>query len=98
MPLARIVTRFPEDAHALAADLRQRGYEVETAAPGHEPDTPAALKIVLEEWDASTALDHAEDSPASEDLCVFVAPGAITERLAPMEVIRLDEPVVVGQE
>ncbi len=33
MALARIITRFPEEAHELVESLRSRGFEVQTESP-----------------------------------------------------------------
>jgi hypothetical protein len=78
MPLARIITPCVEDSYELAAQLRERGYEVETVLPGAEPSTqPADLEVTLEECTPEEALVRADLLPGSEERCVFIAPGAI---------------------
>ena len=78
MPLARIITPCVEDSYELAAQLRARGYEVETVLSGAEPSTqPAHLEVTLEECTPEEALVRADLLPGREDRCVFIAPGAI---------------------
>jgi hypothetical protein len=94
MPSARIKTLVVEDAHSLAEDLRNRGFAVEIVTPGQDSSEPVDLEITLEECDPEFALHHAEIVPDAQDLCVFVAPGALTEGYRPIQVIPLfNEPV-----
>jgi len=49
MPLARIITDSADDSLELTLQLRSRGFQVETVAPGEVPTTPADLEVRLEE-------------------------------------------------
>src|SRR5262249_19920269 len=94
MPLARIVTGFSEEASTLAAELRARGFQVQTVSSGETSSEPADLEISLEECTLDEALAKAALGPESEDVSVFIAPGAIIERARPIEVISLaSEPI-----
>src|SRR3989442_9310265 len=75
MALARIITRFLEEAHELVESLRSRGFEVQTESPGKISPQPADLEITIEECDAEEALQRAT---SVQDACAFVMPGAIT--------------------
>ncbi len=89
MPSARIKTLAVEDAHSLAEDLRTRGFVVEIVPRDKVSSDPVDLEVVLEECDPEAALNHAENIPDAQDLCVFVAPGALTEGQRPIQVIPL---------
>jgi hypothetical protein len=93
MPLARIITRLAGDAHVLADDLRKRGFEVQTRSPQEMFSEPADLEITLEECATEDALERATHSPATHDVCVFIAPGAISENLRPIQTVNLTPPV-----
>ena len=86
MPLARIITRSTEESQEVAAQLRARGFEVEMALPGNVPARPADLELRVEECAPEEALRRAGALSGSEDLCVFIAPGAIAG-LRPIAVI-----------
>ena len=92
MPLARIITRLAEDAYVLADDLRARGFEVQTRSPQEMFSEPADLEITLEECATQDALERATHSPATQDVCVFIAPGAISENLRPIQTVNLTPP------
>ncbi len=85
MALARIITRFPEEAHELVESLRSRGFEVQTESPGKTSPQPADLEITIEECDAEEALQRAT---SVQDACAFVMPGAITGGVQPITAIR----------
>ncbi len=89
MPSARIKTLAVEDAHSLAEDLRTRGFVVEIVPRDKVSTDPVDLEVVLEECEPEAALHHAENIPDAQDLCVFVAPGALTEGQRTMQVIPL---------
>jgi len=101
MALARIITRFPEEAHELVENLRSRGFEVQTEAPGKTSPQPADLEITVEECDAEEALQRAT---SVKDACAFVMPGAITGGLQPIAAIpfipqaNVEESETVGSE
>src|SRR6185436_13559906 len=77
MPLARIVTRAVEESQELAADLRGRGFDVEIVTPNAIPKTQADVELRLEECTPEEALIRAGVLPETNDLAVFIAPGAI---------------------
>jgi hypothetical protein len=87
MPLARIITKSADDSLELSMQLRSRGFRVETVAPGQIPNAPADLEVCLEECAPEDVLTNAAIVQQSEDLWVFVAPGALDERSRPMRVI-----------
>lgn len=87
MPLARIITDAADDSVELAMQLRARGYRVETVAPGEVPSTPADLEVRVEECAADEVLTRADQTTESDDLWVFVAPGALDETARPIRTI-----------
>src|SRR5215831_10796631 len=87
MPIARLISRAPDEAHELAAHLRARGFTVEIVSPEETPDHHADLEIKLEEYSTEEALRMGEELSQTEDLHVFIAPGAILEKADPSEVI-----------
>src|SRR4029077_5731876 len=80
MPLARIITDSVNDSLELTIQLRARGFQVETVAPGSIPNAPADLEVRLEECASEDALSRASQNSTQNDLWVFVAPGALDER------------------
>lgn len=89
MPSARIKTVAVEDANSLAEDLRTRGFVVQIVSPDQTPTDPVDLEVTLEECAPETALHRADDVPDADDVCVFVAPGALTDGPRPIRVISL---------
>jgi hypothetical protein len=89
MPLARIITKSADDSLELSMQLRSRGFRVETVAPDYIPNGPADLEVCLEECAPEDVLTKAAVVKESEDLWIFVAPGALDERSRPMRVIPL---------
>lgn len=79
MPLARIVTDFPEEALDLATQLRARGFQVEILSPRVTPTTVADLEVQLDECAVDDVLAHAAQMAAGDVACVYVAPGALEE-------------------
>jgi len=76
MPVARIYTRFPEEAAPLIARLRARGYHsVEVVDPGHFRVTPADLEIELDRLRVPEALAAAARFARARAAEVFVAAG-----------------------
>jgi hypothetical protein len=94
MPLARIITKSADDSLELSMQLRSRGFRVETVAPDQIPSAPADLEVCLEECAPEEVLTKAALVKESEDLWVFVAPGALDERSRPMRTIPLIPQVV----
>lgn len=98
MPLARIITNSADDSLELSMQLRARGFLVETVSPDQVPETAADLEVRMEECAPEDVLIRAAQVKESEDLWVFVAPGALDERSRPMRTIHLapeveEEPV-----
>jgi hypothetical protein len=89
MPLARIITRIKEDADELATDLRGRGFEIEIVSPDDIPAHSVDLEVRLEECGTEDALTSAENVAQPQDICVFIAPGAIVESARPMVTVPL---------
>ena len=75
MPVARIVTRFAEEAAPLIGELRARGYTIELVDPGTFRVTPADLEIQLDRLRTPEALRHAVKFGREHDAEVFVAAG-----------------------
>jgi hypothetical protein len=94
MPLARIITDSAEDSLELTMQLRARGFQVETVTPNEVPTTPADLEVLLEECTPEDVLNKAAQVRDTEDLWVFIAPGALDESTRPMRVIPLVPQVV----
>jgi hypothetical protein len=94
MPLARIITDSVDESLELTMQLRSRGFQVETVPPGQIPGTPADLEVVLEECDSSDVLTRTAQAEESDDLWVFVAPGALDENARPMRAIPLIPQVI----
>jgi hypothetical protein len=74
--------------------LRSRGFLVETVGPDFVSDVPADVEVRLEECSPEDVLNKAAVGKESDDLWVFVAPGALDERARPMRTISLMPPVV----
>ncbi len=89
MPLARIISPAAGDFHVLAKQLRSRGFAVETMSLDATPNAPADLEIRLEDYAFHEALKVANKTPDGTDLCVFIAPSAITELARLVRVTRL---------
>src|ERR1700740_1181559 len=89
MPLARIITESVDDSLELTMQLRARGFLVEIVSPDQIPDAPVDLEVRLEECSPEEVLSRAVQVTESEDLWVFVAPGALDERARPVRTIPL---------
>jgi len=59
MPLARIITRSPQDAFVVSEYLRSQGYTVETVSPNEFRITPAEIELDLGRWGIAQALERA---------------------------------------
>jgi len=59
MPLARIITRTPQDAVGASELLRSRGYTVETVSPDEFRITPAELELNLQHCGAAEGVERA---------------------------------------
>jgi hypothetical protein len=89
MPLARIITDSVDESLELTMQLRSRGFQVETCAPGEVPSTPADLEVRLEECNSEDVLTQTAPVSDGDDLWVFVAPGALDDSIRPIRTIPL---------
>lgn len=93
MPLARIITRLPQETAALAEYLRTQGYTVETVSSADDSSsTLADLEISAEQYPLAEAMAHAREI-AAQGWDIMVAPGVLEEaasleRAAEMELER----------
>ena len=99
MPLARIITRFPEHTSTLSQQLQLEGYGVEITAPGELHSQPADLEIDFTLCNPAEAMERASRRAAELSADVVVAPGilelAMQSEAAPVEL--QPEPEVVAQ-
>src|ERR1700746_4087192 len=99
MPLARIITDSVDESLELTMQLRSRGFQVETVAPGDVPSTPADLEVRLEECNSEDVLTRTAQVSEADDLWVFVAPGALDDSVRPVRTIPLaSAPMTLGAE
>lgn len=77
MPLARILTHFPEQAGALSEELRQHGYTVEFSNPEITDKPPADLEIDFELCAEPDALSRAADLADQMQADIAVSPGVL---------------------
>lgn len=79
MVLARIFSRYPQQAAALSLELQQKGFTVEVLSPEQTPATPAHLEIQLEACQPDEVLQRAEELASQLRADIAVAPGALPE-------------------
>jgi hypothetical protein len=89
MPLARIITTSARYSDGLADDLRSRGFQVLTSAPGDSVSESADLEITLNECLSEDARAAATDSPVTKDMRVFVTPQAFAGNIRSIEMFVL---------
>src|SRR5437588_10729294 len=78
MPLARIFTRSSEDVAALAALVRELGYDTERASfDGNDQLCAADLEIEVERCATADALRRGAALAADIGADLFIAPGAL---------------------
>jgi hypothetical protein len=77
MPLARIVTRYPEHADSLSQQLQLEGFSVEIAAPGAIHSQPADLEIDFAICNPAEVLQRASRRAAALGADVVVASGVM---------------------
>lgn len=77
MPLARVITRNPDDARELHQQLVERGYRVEYADPSALTAGPADLEIDLQRRPLDEALRLASEWAETSGADVYIAPGAL---------------------
>src|ERR1700746_124410 len=92
MPLARIITEVADDCLELTMQLRARGFQVETVAPGFIPSTPADLEVRMDECAPEDVVNYMAQSSAGDDLWVFVAPCGLDRNSLPIR----NAPVSIG--
>lgn len=85
MPLARILTRFPEQAGALSQELRQHGYTVEFSNPELAGKPPADLEIDFEICAEPDALSRAAELADQLHADVAISPGVLQEHEETLE-------------
>src|SRR5947209_8249416 len=78
MPLARIVTRFPESSSAASDFFRSHGYTVEVVDPGDFRVTPAVLELKLGRCTPDEALLRAQEVLANLEK-TGEAPASLTD-------------------
>ena len=93
MPLARIITRIPENAASLAEYLAQHGYSVEMVSPSEPQDSFADVEITFDTCRNEAALERAAKLASSLDADVLIAAGAVPASATQAEVV---EPPVVA--
>jgi hypothetical protein len=96
MPLARIISTSAKYSNGLADDLRSRGFQVLTSAPGDTVSESADLEITLNEcWaeEARAAVAAAE----TKDMRVFLTPQAFAGNIRSIEMFVLTPKRVAAQ-
>jgi hypothetical protein len=94
MPLARIISSSAKYSNGLADDLRSRGFQVLTSAPGDNVSGSADLEITLNECLAEEARGAA-DSVETKDMRVFLTPQAFAGNIRSIEMFVLTPKRVV---
>src|SRR5258708_22779015 len=77
MPVARILTRYPDYAHTLSQHLEQLGYMVEVCDPDQPSNSRADMEIDLEVCSQSEAVHRATELAMALNTEVAVAPRAL---------------------
>lgn len=93
MPLARILTRFPEQADALSQELREHGYTVEFSSPELAGKSPADLEIDFELCAEPDALSRASELADQIHADVAVSPGILDKPVVEAAEIQQPEPL-----
>jgi hypothetical protein len=97
MPLARILTRFPEQADALSHQLRQHGYTVEFSNPEAAGKPPADLEIDFEICAEPDAIGRATELADQFHADVAISPGVLQQFPAvPEAAVEAAEPALSG--
>jgi hypothetical protein len=86
MPLARIITRFPEHTSTLSQQLQLEGYSVEIASPGEIHAQPADLEIDFALCNPAEALQRASHRANELGADVVVASGVLELAMQAAEV------------
>src|ERR1700748_789659 len=85
MPLARILTTFPERAESLAQQLRDHGYTVEFLSPEKAGMLRADLEIDFEICDQKVVLRRAAELANKLHTDIAVSPEALPSNFAASE-------------
>jgi hypothetical protein len=85
MPLARILTHFPERATALAEQLKQQGYRVDISSPDQTNLPAVDLEIEFEICERADVLERAAGLADGLHADVAVAPGVLQAETRPVE-------------
>ncbi len=88
MPLARIISTSTKYSVGLADDLRSRGFQVLTSAPGENVSGSADLEITLNECLAEEAR-AASEAAETKDMRVFLTPQAFAGNIRSIEMFVL---------
>lgn len=88
MPLARIISTSAKYSNGLADDLRSRGFQVLTSAPGDNISESADLEITLNECLADEAR-AASSTAETKDMRVFLTPQAFAGNIRSIEMFVL---------
>jgi hypothetical protein len=76
MPVARIITQYPQESEELRRQLEAAGYTVKFAAPGDEFD-PGDLVVAAANIHTDYALQYASEVAQESGADVIVAPGVV---------------------
>ena len=96
MPLARIISTSAKYSDGLADDLRSRGFQVLTSAPGESISQSADLEITLNECLAEDARAEA-NAAETKDMRVFLTPQAFAGNIRSIEMFVLTPKPAAGQ-
>ena len=91
MPVARILTRYPDYAHTLSQQLEQLGYMVEVCHPDQPASSRADIEIDLEVCSQSEVVDRATELAMEFNTEVAVAPRALQFEAPAAEPVRAVE-------
>jgi hypothetical protein len=77
MALARIITNLTKYSDSLAHDLRAKGFEVQTFAPGSSTSESVDLELNLKECSSGELAQLTADRLDKRHMCVFLPPEAM---------------------
>jgi hypothetical protein len=78
MALARIITDLTKYSDSLAHDLRAKGFEVQTFAPGSSTSESVDLELNLKECSSGELAQLTADRLDKRHMCVFLPSGAMS--------------------
>src|SRR5581483_9981515 len=97
MALARIITELTKYSDDLARDLREKGFEVQTFAPGVPSSEVADLELTLKECSSNEVAQLAAERLGHGGMCVFLDSAAMASQVRSIDLFVL-KPKVAGQE